>query len=120
VLMTAPCYDSGEQPDGQPWPEDSADRLNAYNRLVEKVAAANPKKASSFDLDAIACPLGQYKEFMGGVQLRESDGVHFTWLGHLPWPEDLAGSHRRRAPADARTSHAAWGSHRSVTTARGG
>lgn len=95
VLMTAPCYDSGEQPDGQPWPEDSADRLNAYNRLVEKVAAANPKKASSFDLDAIACPLGQYKEFMGGVQLRESDGVHFTWaggtyLGPKIWPDLIA------------------------------
>jgi peptidoglycan/LPS O-acetylase OafA/YrhL len=32
VLFTAPCYDSGEQFDGAPWPEDQPDRLHAYKR----------------------------------------------------------------------------------------
>ena len=36
VLMTAPCYDTGEQPDGQPWPEDSPARLAIYNGIVRQ------------------------------------------------------------------------------------
>ena len=33
VLFTAPCYDSGEQSDGAPWPEDQPARVDAYNAL---------------------------------------------------------------------------------------
>ena len=91
VLLTAPCYDSGEQSDGNPWPEDSAARLAVYNRLVDEVAAANPTKASTVNLDAAACPGGHFEQFINGEQIRESDGVHFTWtdgtvLGPKLWP----------------------------------
>jgi peptidoglycan/LPS O-acetylase OafA/YrhL len=80
VLMTAPCFDSGEQPDGSPWPEDSPTRLSIYNGLVRQVAAASTNTAL-LDLNAMVCPGGHYKEYFDGVQVRESDGVHFTLGG---------------------------------------
>jgi hypothetical protein len=91
VLMTAPCYDSGDQPNGTPWPEDSPKRLATYNDLLSEVAAENPNTVSVFNLDALVCPGGQYQEFIGDVQVRQSDGVHFTitggkYLGPYIWP----------------------------------
>ena len=77
VLMTAPCYDTGEQPDGQPWPEDSAARLAIYNEIVRQVAASTPG-TSLLDFNAMACPGGQYEEYMDGQQVRLADGIHFT------------------------------------------
>ena len=65
VLMTAPCYDTGEQPDGQPWPEDSRARLDVYNGMVRQVAAATPG-TSLLNFNAMACPGGQYEECMDG------------------------------------------------------
>jgi peptidoglycan/LPS O-acetylase OafA/YrhL len=80
VLMTAPCYDSGEQPNGDPWPEDSRDRLSIYNRIVRQVATAVPN-TSLLNFNAMACPGGHYEEYMDGSQVRQSDGVHFTFDG---------------------------------------
>jgi hypothetical protein len=80
VLMTAPCYDSGEQPDGAPWPEDSRARLTIYNDLVRQVAASAPH-TSLLNFNALACPGGRYEESMDGQQVRQADGVHFTFSG---------------------------------------
>ena len=80
VLMTAPCYDSGEQPDGDPWPEDSAARLAIYNRLVRQVAATSPD-TTLLNFNAMACPGGHYQEYLDGRQVRLADGVHFTFTG---------------------------------------
>ena len=80
VLMTAPCYDTGEQPDGQPWPEDSRTRLAIYNGIVRRVAASTPG-TSLLNFNAMACPRGQYEEFMDGQQVRLGDGIHFTFDG---------------------------------------
>ncbi len=80
VLMTAPCYDSGEQPDGQPWPEDSRQRLAIYNDLVRQVAAASAD-TSVLDFNAMACPGGQYEQDIGSVPVRLADGVHFAFDG---------------------------------------
>ena len=81
VLLTAPCYDHGEQPNGQPWPTDTPARLDAYNRLVDEVAAENPTKATAVNLDAMVCPSGQFEQDIDGVQVRSSDGVHFPSTG---------------------------------------
>jgi hypothetical protein len=78
--MTAPCYDSGEQADGDPWPEDSPARLAIYNGIVRQVAASSPG-TSLLDFNAMACPGGQYEEFMSGVQVRSAEGVHFAQGG---------------------------------------
>ena len=80
VLMTAPCYDSGEQPDGDPWPEDSRSRLSLFNGIVRQVVATTPG-TSLLNFNAMACPDGHYQEYMDGVQVRQSDGVHFTFDG---------------------------------------
>lgn len=90
-LMTAPCYEPGEQPDGQPWPTGSPSRLDVYNRLVREAAARFPGIASVFDLDALVCPGGSYHQSVDGVQVRLADGVHFTpnagaYLGPRIWP----------------------------------
>ncbi|HXN62470.1 MAG TPA: acyltransferase [Acidimicrobiales bacterium] len=80
VLMTAPCYDTGEQPDGQAWPEDSRTRLAIYNGIVLRVAATTPD-TSLLNFNAMACPGGRYEEFMDGQQVRLGDGIHFTFTG---------------------------------------
>jgi peptidoglycan/LPS O-acetylase OafA/YrhL len=81
VFLTAPCTDEGEQPDGAPWPEDSAARLAAFNRLIRKVAAAHPQTDSVVDLNAAACPSGKFASTVDGVVIRRTDGIHFTNAG---------------------------------------
>jgi peptidoglycan/LPS O-acetylase OafA/YrhL len=76
VLLTAPCYDTGEQPNGQPWPEDSPTRLAVYNGVVRQVAESTPG-TSVIDFNAMACPGGHYEAYIDGVDARY-DGVHFT------------------------------------------
>jgi peptidoglycan/LPS O-acetylase OafA/YrhL len=77
VIETAPCYSSGEQPDGDPWPEDSSARLDVYNDLVREVAAKHPSDVTVQDLDAVVCPGGVFSSTLHGVPIREPDGVHF-------------------------------------------
>jgi peptidoglycan/LPS O-acetylase OafA/YrhL len=81
VFLTAPCTDEGEQPNGAPWPEDSTARLDVFNRLVREVAAEHPQTDSVVDLDGAVCPDGRYTTALNGVDVRRSDGVHFTIVG---------------------------------------
>jgi peptidoglycan/LPS O-acetylase OafA/YrhL len=76
VLLTAPCTDSGEQPNGSPWPEDSPARLAIYNAIVDRVARTTG--ASVLDLHAMVCPNGTYQQVIDGVTIRSPDGVHFA------------------------------------------
>jgi peptidoglycan/LPS O-acetylase OafA/YrhL len=99
VLMTAPCYDSGEQPDGNPWPEDSRSRLALYNGMVRQVAAASPD-TSVLDFNAMACPGGQYQEYLDGVQVRQSDGGDV--FASRIWPTVVALGRHQMATAAGR------------------
>ena len=94
VLMTSPCFDSGEQDNGQPWPEDSASRLDAYNTMVRQVAAEHPATVQLEDFGAQLCPGGTFTTSFGGVQVRDGDGVHVAptpaagqWLDAHVLPE---------------------------------
>jgi hypothetical protein len=80
ALLTAPCYDTGEQPDGSPWPEDMPNRLAKYNEIARQVAATSHTTLINFN--AMACPGGHYESYMEGVDARY-DGVHFTLAGGL-------------------------------------
>ena len=82
VLMTAPCYDTGEQPDGQPWPEDSRTRLDIYNGIVRRVAAATP--------GTVAPELQR-----DGVPGRALRGIHGRPAG-APWRRHPLHLHRRK------------------------
>jgi len=94
VMLTAPCFDSGEQPNGLGWPEDSASRLAVYNDMVRSVAAEYPATVRVENFEAMVCPGGVYTTTLDGVQLRDGDGVHIVptpaagqWLATRILPE---------------------------------
>jgi hypothetical protein len=94
VFMTSPCFDSGEQNNGLPWPEDSDSRLAAYNTMVHQVAAEHPSTVQVFDLDALLCPSGTFTTYFDGIQIRDGDGVHIVptpaagqWLDNRILPD---------------------------------
>ncbi len=78
VLMTSPCFASGEQNDGQPWPEDSATRLATYNSMVRQIAAEHPGTVQLDDFGALLCPGGAFTTSFDGIQVRDGDGVHIV------------------------------------------
>ncbi|MGH9097053.1 MAG: acyltransferase family protein, partial [Acidimicrobiales bacterium] len=84
MLMTAPCFDSGEQDNGQPWPEDSPTRLSDYNTILRQVGSEHPSNTEVYDLGALVCPGGHFSLSVDGVQIRDADGVHIV-------PTDAAG-----------------------------
>ena len=77
-LLTAPCFSSGEQPDGRPWPEDAPARLARFNQLVDQVAATHPSDVRVVDFGGMACPGGRFTTTVDGVLLRDGDGVHLV------------------------------------------
>jgi hypothetical protein len=88
MLLTAPCVDSGEQPDGQPWPEDLASRRLAYDHLLYQVAAGHPSDTEVFDFGAEVCPGGRFETTLDGVRVRLGDGVHFPFNPTTDGPTD--------------------------------
>jgi peptidoglycan/LPS O-acetylase OafA/YrhL len=93
VLMTAPCYDSGEQPDGASWPDDEPARVDTYNRLVREVAAAHAGAVSLFDLGDLVCPGGHFTRVIDGTTVRAPDGIHFPTFAvfdpYVPSPDTM-------------------------------
>jgi peptidoglycan/LPS O-acetylase OafA/YrhL len=81
VLLTSPYYDSGEEPDGTPWPENDPSRVVIDNKLLTASARQDPGKASVFNLGALLSPGNQFDTSVGGVTARCSDGVHMTVPG---------------------------------------
>ncbi|MFC0002768.1 acyltransferase family protein [Micromonospora siamensis] len=82
VLLTAPYTRRAERPDGGLWPEDDAQRVDAWNRLLADAAVR--KEASLLDLNRRVCPDGEFTWEAGGVRVR-SDGLHFTPRGVREW-----------------------------------
>jgi peptidoglycan/LPS O-acetylase OafA/YrhL len=94
MLLTAPCFDSGEQGNGQPWPEDSATRLTEYNTILRQVAAEHPATVEVDDFGAQLCPGGRFALSLDGIQIRDADGIHIVptsaagqWLDARLLPE---------------------------------
>ena len=83
VLFTMPYLDPPEAPDGSVWPENTTQRVDAYNRLVRSVAARHPGAVHVIDLNRIVGPRGTYAATLDGVTVRSSDGIHFTENGGL-------------------------------------
>ena len=50
VFLTAPCTNEGEQPDGDPWPEDDPARLAAFNKLIHEVAARSTRRRTRWSI----------------------------------------------------------------------
>jgi len=81
VFLTTPFFDTGEQPDGLPWPEDDPARVIAYNELIRQAVAASGSASSVIDLNAIADPEGQFQSVVAGETIRFTDGIHWTFQG---------------------------------------
>jgi peptidoglycan/LPS O-acetylase OafA/YrhL len=109
VLLTMPCESEGEQPNGTPWPQDDPQRIERFNNLLADVATRSGGVASVVDLSTMVCPQGRYTSGFGGIQVRSSDGVHFTipggvWLSPRLLPLLLSES-RTGAADGARTAN---------------
>ena len=78
ALFTSPYFDSGEQPDGSPWPEDAPSRVDEFNRIVAEVAARHPGVVRVIPFGRYLDPQGHFTFTVGGVPVRLADGVHTT------------------------------------------
>jgi peptidoglycan/LPS O-acetylase OafA/YrhL len=95
VFMTSPFYDSGDESDGQPLPENQPSRVAIDNRLLVKAAGHNPKLASVFNLGGLLSPADHFATQVDGVPVRCQDGVHLTvaggqWVGERVLPHLVA------------------------------
>ncbi|HEX3980398.1 MAG TPA: SGNH hydrolase domain-containing protein, partial [Acidimicrobiales bacterium] len=95
VLLSSPYYDTGDQSDGTPWPENQPARVVEDNRLLAAAARDNRRTTSVFQLGALLSPDNQYKKYVDGVQARCGDGVHLTvpggeWVGKRLLPKLVA------------------------------
>jgi peptidoglycan/LPS O-acetylase OafA/YrhL len=112
VLATSPYYSSGTSPAGTPWPEDAASRVQIDNQIIRKVASTETTISGHqvyvFDLNLVVSPDHQYAASIGGVNLRCSDGVHFSRSGGvfvglqlLPDLAELGRAHQASSPGGA-------------------
>ncbi len=76
ILERPPCFDSGEQDNGQPWPEDTTARLREFDAVLDQVAAAFPQTVAVGDIGDRMCPGGVFTPVVDGVRIRSSDGIH--------------------------------------------
>jgi hypothetical protein len=87
VLLTTPYYDSGVAPTGATWPEDDPARVTTDNAAMWQVAGAAPGGSGGrvyvFDLNAVVSPDQRYSASVDQVNVRCTDGVHFTRSGGI-------------------------------------
>ena len=81
ALLTAPYFRTGEQPNGDPWPQDATARVDRWNRLLAEVAAAHPGTVALVPLHDLLDPGGHFTWTIGGKVVRQGDGVHTTLAG---------------------------------------
>jgi len=81
ALFTSPYFQTGEQPDGDPWPQDDPARVDRYNQLLEAVARRHPGVVSVVPLNRFLDPAGHFTWTLDGRVVRQGDGVHTTLAG---------------------------------------
>lgn len=80
VLCTVPYFQGLESAAGAVFPENQPARADRFNQLVREVAFRHPGVVL-FDLNGLVSPGGRYASTIGGVAVRDSDGVHFSLPG---------------------------------------
>jgi len=81
ALFTAPYFRTGEQPNGDPWPQDTTARVDRLNQILAEVAARHPRTVALVPLHAFLDPGGRFTWTIGGKVVRQGDGVHTTLAG---------------------------------------
>jgi hypothetical protein len=89
ALLTTPCRRFDESANGSPWPESSPARLDRFNELLRAAVARHPDVASVVDFKSMVCPGGKYVSKLGGVAIRNADGIHFPEAAIPPVAEQL-------------------------------
>ena len=95
VLATTPYYDSGTSPAGTPWPEDAPARVTDDNATMRQVATTTPagtdgSRVYVYDLNAAVSPDHAFSPTVGQINVRCTDGVHFTRSGGIYVGQRLA------------------------------
>ena len=112
VLLTAPCYDPVSSRTANRGRQTRRPRLDAYNRLVNEVAAENPTKASAVDLDAMVCPERPVRaghRRRPGAEHRRGPLPRDRGCRAVPRPEDPADPRADRPGADGQLAEASTG-----------
>jgi hypothetical protein len=82
VLLTMPYVDPpSAQPDGEPWPENSPSRVQAFNNVLADVAAHESHGVSLVNLNQLLSPDGVYTTTLHHQTVRWPDGIHVTVQG---------------------------------------
>ena len=81
VFLTTPYFATGEQPNGEPFPEDNPTRVDLYNSMLRTVASTHPGQVFVFDLNALMDKGRKPLTTIDGVTVRFIDLVHFTPAG---------------------------------------
>jgi hypothetical protein len=82
VLFTMPYISPPQEaPDGSTYPENRASRVDEYNRILGRVAAARPGVVTVIDLNRILDPDGHFQQVVDGVTVRWADGIHVSKAG---------------------------------------
>ena len=81
ALFTAPYFRTGEQPNGDPWPQDADARVDRLNQIIGAVARRHPGRVAEVPLHAFLDPAGHFTWTIGGKVVRQGDGVHTTVAG---------------------------------------
>jgi peptidoglycan/LPS O-acetylase OafA/YrhL len=76
VLLTSPYYDSTYQNGGSLPPEDTPSRVPIDDSILTEAAAAGG--ASIFQFGRLVTPGSGYVQYVDGVSMRCSDGVHLS------------------------------------------
>jgi peptidoglycan/LPS O-acetylase OafA/YrhL len=88
VLATTPYYASGTSPAGTPWPEDAPARVTGDNASMRQVATTTPpgtdgSRVYVYDLNSVVSPKNAFSPTVDQINVRCTDGVHFTQSGGI-------------------------------------
>jgi len=86
VYLTMPYTDLAPQPNGEPVPQNNPKLINLFNSILRKVAKEEGSYVTVIDLNKKVDPNNRYAEYIDGVQIRSSDGLHFTTPPRWPDP----------------------------------
>jgi len=82
VLFTMPDIDAADEaPGSAAYPENDQSRVNAFNGIVEDVAAHRPSTVTLIDLNKKLDPHGSFQLSIDGIAVRWADGVHISKAG---------------------------------------
>ncbi len=78
IFTTSPYFDSINPNTGIVEDSSQPSRVQAYNSIVNKVAAMYKGHVFVYNLNKVIDPNNQYSEYIDGVEIRWTDGIHIT------------------------------------------